>query len=108
VRRRRTRACTRAYCSKKLAAPVHDICGGRVEMTGQAVDLLGVENRVALHEGDFDFDVGPFVPLVSYQAAAIRLSSPRALSVAENNSTMLAAASVLSMSLPSSAIRPAE
>jgi hypothetical protein len=29
---------------------------GRVEMRGQAVDLLAVEDRVALHEGDIALD----------------------------------------------------
>src|SRR5277367_4945529 len=41
-------------------------------------------------------------------AVAIRLSSPQAFSVAENNSTMLAAAIVSRMSLPSRPMRPAE
>ena len=30
---------------------------GGVKMRGQTVDLLGVENRIALHEGDFGFNL---------------------------------------------------
>ena len=32
-----------------------------IEMTGQVVDLLGIENRVTLHKGHFDFNVCAFV-----------------------------------------------
>jgi hypothetical protein len=33
----------------------------RIKMRGQAVDLLGVKNRVALHKGDFGFNLRAFV-----------------------------------------------
>ena len=34
---------------------------GCVKMRGQAVDLFGIENRIALHKRDFDFHVRAFV-----------------------------------------------